>query len=310
MPLTHALTRGETVNNVEARVEHPDGSHVHLMLNAAPLRDEAGEVVGVVGALDDITALKDAEEKLTQAFLHEQRTSRMLQRALLPEVPESVGRIRVGSAYRPAFEDALVGGDFFDVFEPRPGMLGFLIGDVSGKGVRAAVWTANAKYALRAFASEDPAPARVLERLNRALSQSLDDASFVTMFYGLLDLDESTLVYCSAGHEPALWVQNDGGITELATGGAPLSVAPEGDYAQGSIRLSPGDGLFLYTDGITEARAGDEFFELARVKKVLSSSHGLSPDRAIGMLLQEVEGFSGGSLRDDVAMLFLQTRQP
>ncbi len=84
MPLTFALTRGETVNNVEARVEHPDGSHVHLMLNAAPLRDEAGEVVVVVGALDDITALKDAEEKLTQAFLHEQRTSRMLQRALLP----------------------------------------------------------------------------------------------------------------------------------------------------------------------------------------------------------------------------------
>ncbi len=214
------------------------------------------------------------------------------------------------SAYRPALEEADVGGDFYDVFHPTPDLLGIVIGDVSGKGVRAAMRTAMAKYMLRGYAYEDPSPASVVERVNAALVQERETDGFATLFYGVLDCRGYSLVFANAGHEPPLCrTGSSGEVVELSTGGTALGIAEDCKYAQESVRLSSGDRLLLYTDGVTEARGERDVFGLNRVEEILVSACDKPPAAFIEDLLERVQEFCGSRLRDDVALLLACTEQ-
>src|SRR5262249_55655977 len=145
-----------------------------------------------VGVCVDVTRRRQME----QALERERNLTSTLQRAFLPDrLPECRG-YRFATSYHPALEEAMVGGDFFDVFPLSSGRIGLLLGDVSGKGVAAAVYGAMTRHMLRAYAVETSAPGEVLSRVNRALCEVMDDPNlFVTAFYAVLDPEEDRLWY-------------------------------------------------------------------------------------------------------------------
>src|SRR5262249_28609587 len=138
--------------------------------------------------------------------------------------------------------------------------IGILLGDVCGSGLAIATYTAMARHVVHAFSLEDPTPSRVVSRLNRALcSQMPEECPFLTLVYAVLDRQTLALTYVNAGHpSPVLYEPNSGVCRELAGTGGVVGAAPEMSYTQASVVLQPGFILALFTDGITEARTGEE----------------------------------------------------
>ncbi|MFD5515642.1 PP2C family protein-serine/threonine phosphatase [Streptomyces sp. NPDC127066] len=207
------------------------------------------------------------------------RLNATLQKTLLPPTLVDVPGLDVAAYYHVASADE-VGGDFYDLFPLDSGTWGFFLGDVCGKGAAAAAVTSLARYTLRAAAVYDPDPAAVLANLNTVLNHEYngDDPRFCTVVFGLLtpdgDVGGFQVTLASGGHPPALLMRSDGHAHCLPTpGGQLVGVLPDAHIATTSIRLDPGDTLFLYTDGLTEAhsagaadgRYGDEaLLEFAR----------------------------------------------
>ncbi|MCC6483802.1 MAG: SpoIIE family protein phosphatase [Armatimonadetes bacterium] len=255
--------------------------------------------------LTDITDRKREEQQLEERYQEEHRVSVTLQHALLATDPQYPGGIVIEPYYKPAFREAFVGGDFYDIFEPSEGRMAIVIGDVAGKGVNAAVRTATAKNALRALAYEDSSPASVLTRLNRVINREMQEG-FVTAFYGVLDLQIQEFVFANAGHEPPLWLIPDRDeVLEIERPGTVLGVDPEAVYQQSRIELAPGHKLFFYTDGITEARCGVDFFGVERLKALLLEHRFEDARQIVTAITDEILSYSEGKLHDDVAALLL-----
>lgn len=313
MPASIAVEQGEPVHGVQVVLERPDGERVVVHANAAPLYDEEGKIYGAVGTFEDITALKEAERhleemqnELRKAYAKEHNISETLQQAMLPPIPQHLEGVTSAHEYHPAYEEAHVGGDFFDMFCPRSGLIGMVIGDVSGKGVQAAVRTAQAKYSLRAFASENPEPASVVDRLNSLLVAESDLDGFVTLFYGVLDTSKRTLCYVNAGHEPPLLLTcSDCALRELTSGGMALGIMPDATYAQHTVSLGGGDRVLLYTDGVTDARNRDGFLTVDGLKTIFLSEGLEPPHDFTGHLMRHIEEWSEGHLADDAAVLLI-----
>lgn len=304
-PISRALLLGETVVNEEMVVERPDGKLASLLTTASPI-SEGGRVTGAVASYMDITPLREAQKQLQQAYIKEHYISETLQKAMLPTIPERLGGITAACEYHPAYEEAHVGGDFFDLFIPSPGLIGIVIGDVSGKGVEAAVRTAQAKYTLRAFASENPEPALVIERLNNVIAEGGDLEGFITLFYGVLNTQEDALCYVNAGHEPPLCLScSDCTVKELMTSGTALGIIPDITYTQHTIPVKCGDRLLLYTDGVTDARNSRGFLDIKGLKNFFLSARLEPPKVFNNRLMHHLWEWSGGHLKDDVAILMV-----
>ena len=143
-----------------------------------------------------------------------------------------------------------------------------MIGDVSGKGVPAALFMAVSRTLLRAAALRGTAPGECLAEVNRVLLRDAASSLFVTIFYGVLDPATGTLAYSNGGHNPPFVVRGGGGVERLPARGLPVGTLAEATYATGDASLRPGDVLFLYTDGVTEAmNAADEQFTTARLQQ-------------------------------------------
>lgn len=185
------------------------------------------------------------------ALQQELEIARRMQLSILPKAFPSRDELEVYGQMTPAKE---VGGDFYDFF-PLPGdRVGVVVADVSGKGVPAAFFMAISRTLLKATASFAPSPGICLSRLNDLLAAENDQMMFVTLFYGVLDVQTRSFRYANAGHNPPMLMGTDGRVSELAgTGGVALAVMEEIAYAEKAIELAPGDSLFFYTDGVTEA---------------------------------------------------------
>src|SRR5262249_24723532 len=152
---------------------------------------------------------------------------------------------------RPAKE---IGGDFYDFFEVGPGRVAIAIADVSGKGMAAALFMAISRALLRFSAVGGLPPGACPKRGKDLLCCGNQAPMFVTLFYGILELSTGEFVYANGGHNPPYRIGPDGRVIGLEpTGGLALGVMPGMDYAQKTVALGPADGLFLYTDGVTEA---------------------------------------------------------
>lgn len=226
-----------------------------------------------------------------------------LQEALLT-MPEHVSGIDFAYSYRSATEGMLVGGDFYDIFEVGDQRVGLTVGDVAGKGLDAAVLTSLAKNTIRAHATEgDKTPGEVLALTNGVLYGATPPESFITVFFGVLDCRNGRLVYSSAAHPAAVVLRDDGDVELLQATGPLLGVFRGPDFGQSEIELAPGERLFLYTDGLTEARGAGEFYGDERMMQLLSATRNLETRLAVERITRDVVTFSRNNLRDDVAIL-------
>jgi sigma-B regulation protein RsbU (phosphoserine phosphatase) len=252
-----------------------------------------------------LRARQQAESERDRA----QQLARTLQQTLLPPTLPEVPGMQVAAYYHPASVDQ-VGGDFYDLFPLTGDTWGFFLGDVSGKGVEAAVVTSLARYTLRAAAVHDPNPTAVLGALNTVLNHEYYGSRprYCTVIHGLLRLsgDGATVTLATGGHPPALLVHADGTSSFLETpGGQLVGALPNARFVAVDVKLAPGDTLLLYTDGLTEARThGSVRYSEEQLRDDLA---GLTPATApavITAVTRLLAGFGAG-VEDDTALLAL-----
>ena len=238
----------------------------------------------------------------------EREVAYSLARSFIGEPPILPG-FKVACRYEPAFEAARVGGDFFDFIELGPDRIGIVLGDVCGKGIAAATHTTMARHMLRAYSLEDPAPAHVLARLNRALCrQPENDSLFVTVVYGVLDLRARTLVYGSAGHPPpVIYEPAARSARELRSTGGIVGAVPDLAYAEECVELPLGTVLAMFTDGVTEAHLSEQMLESSGVCLVVEEHATEGAEEIASAISSRARQFAGGYLRDDVAIVVLKS---
>jgi len=284
-----------------------------------------GEVISVTAAVrhegepyfneDDLWFLTEvashASAALTNARLYKRQTriAETLQRSLIPEKPV-IEHLDIATAYFPAQGDVEVGGDFFDIIPFGDGATGIVTGDVAGKGVVAAVHTAEAKYMLRAFAYSTRDPGSVITALNKALCAYADEFTFVTMFYGLLMPDKRRLDYVNAGQEiPLVLCTRYGNIKELKPVSPVLGVIKDLVYTSDSIELESDDLLLCYTDGVTDMRSNSERFGYERLLDVVSSIERACAQTMLDRITEAMRGFGKGNRVDDQVIVVIRPRE-
>jgi sigma-B regulation protein RsbU (phosphoserine phosphatase) len=196
-----------------------------------------------------------------------------------------------------------VGGDFFDFFPINSDSVGFLIGDVSGKGVPAALFMAVSRTILRATALQGLDPAECLAYVNNVLGTQREGAVFVTVFYAILHTDTGDVEFCIGGHNPPYRIASTGEIVPVdEPGGIVIGLLPpeEVSYETGRFHLKAGDSLFLFTDGVTEAMNADGgFFGERRLRHALAECAGCSSKEIAQRVLAEVAQFTEGAVQSD-----------
>ncbi len=301
-----------------------------------PLLTSAGKLIGVVQVLNKkgnsifderdeslleafgahaAVALERAQ--LIEAYVEKQRMEEALklahdiQMSMLPKrFPPFPQRsdFDLYAVIEPARE---VGGDFYDFLLLDDDSLGLAIGDVSGKGIPAALFMSMTKTLLRVIASKQHRPEAVLAELNTELCRENDTGMFVTLFYGILHLRTGALEYSNGGHNPPYVLARNGAVELLAKAkGMALGVLTGAKYQAKTIRLRAGDGLFLYTDGVTEAMdRAHNLFSDHRLYECLTRMNGVAPVEIIHSVLEEVQQFSSGAEQsDDITALAVHYR--
>lgn len=245
---------------------------------------------------------------LENAFLHEQTVNiaMTLQRSLLPPKNPRFPGFAFGACYKSATTQALIGGDFYDLFDLEGDRLAIVIGDVAGHGVQAASLTALAKTTIRAFALEEASPRSIATRANKLISQSIEKDQFITAFIAILETS-GKLTYVNCGHTTPLIFRSPDQIIALEQRALPLGLSEIFTCAdEESVFLRPNDLLLLYTDGVTEARRFREFFGEQGVIYFLRNNAFLHAARIPDELCQTVEEFCGATLVDDLAIISIK----
>jgi sigma-B regulation protein RsbU (phosphoserine phosphatase) len=198
-----------------------------------------------------------------------------------------------------------VGGDYFDFIPIVDNQLGLAIGDVSGKGVAAALLMAAFRASLLAEIRNHYAIRRILEKVNRLLYESTDPGKFVTAFYGVLDVKNRVFTFANAGHNPPLLLRVNGTVEWLSEGGLPLGVLSDSAYEERPIALSTGDVLVLYTDGVTEAQnAAAEQYGVKRLEDLVREIATRPAVEIVDAIRTQVEAFTGEvHLNDDLTLV-------
>jgi phosphoserine phosphatase RsbU/P len=231
-----------------------------------------------------------------------------IQLSILPdELPEIAG-VNFGACMLPARQ---VGGDFYDVFTITEKHIGVLIGDVADKGVPSALFMARTHALFMAEADMDLPPNEVMLLVNKHITRLQKSSQFVTVLYGILDLETNEFTYARAGHEPPLIVHADGVVERLPhSSGMAIGLWENITLDQRVIKLSPGDTLLLYTDGMTDCRNPQgESFGLDRIKTLLGSFGKHKGQEVCDQLLDSLMKYQNGSKQDDdVTLVSIQIK--
>lgn len=239
------------------------------------------------------------------AQAHELAAARDIQRALLPTRLPAPPGADIVAFWEPAGE---VGGDFYDAVQLDAQRTWLCVGDVAGKGVSAALLMANVLALARSAALASFSPAAVCAAINQELSTRIAAGRFVTFFHGVYDASQRQLVYSNAGHCAPMLVRKDGTVAWLTQGGAVLGVFPGCSYQQGAVRLSDGDRLVVFTDGITEGRnAEDDEFTEARLSELAVEHRSLTGAALCRKIVEAAKTFCGGRFEDDATLIVVGT---
>jgi serine phosphatase RsbU (regulator of sigma subunit)/anti-sigma regulatory factor (Ser/Thr protein kinase) len=248
---------------------------------------------------------QEAEIRSRERLDQELAVARLIQQNFLPRtLPKPLGW-GIAAEYRPARE---VGGDFYDFIDLPDGRLGFVIGDVTDKGVPAALVMAATRSVLRASAQRLIAPGAVLERVNEHLCPDIPENMFVTCLYGVLEPDTGHLVFANAGHNlPVVYL--DGNVSELRARGMPLGLMSGMRYEETEAVLEPGAHLLLYSDGLTEAHdSARDMFGSPRLAAVMAEAGPGRGDQLIEALLSALAAFTGEAeeQEDDITLVAIR----
>ena len=269
------------------------------------LIDQHQRLTGMVQELREALVTKNRLAGLEQ----ELQIAAQVQLSILPRQAPQDGRVQLHCHITPARE---VGGDFYDYFFIDDEHLGFVIADVSGKGVPAALFMTITRTLLKATAQFIAEPTRCMGQLNDLLAAENEQMMFVTMFYGVLHLETGHVRYVNAGHNPPYLLRGDGSVSALPrTGGIAVAVSEDFPYRHGSVDLAPGDQLFLYTDGVTEAfdpdgnEYGDQRLDTTLHAVLAQSDH--LPEQIAAGVLADVHAFERGAPQaDDITCVALR----
>jgi serine phosphatase RsbU (regulator of sigma subunit) len=231
--------------------------------------------------------------------------SRQIQTEMLPRAPLRLGTAEIKGLSMPARE---VGGDFFNYFALPDGRLALLVGDVSGKGVSAALLMANIQATLRARLPLETDLAKLADGLDRDVDQNTPHSVYVTLFLGILDVERAQLRYVNAGHNPQFLLRTRGGFERLSSTGMPIALYAGQGYTESPVTVESGDLLFFYTDGLVEAEnERGEMFGSERLETLLEVEHAQQIDTVLERVEGAIRSFRGrAEPLDDATLMALR----
>lgn len=238
-------------------------------------------------------------------YSRESSIAETLQSSLVSAVPEECRGLRFASRYFPASDEARIGGDFFDVTQLPNGKVGVMIGDVSGKGLEAAIHLAACKYMMKSLMYANPDnPAVVLTELNNTLNYYFNMSFFVTVFYGVIDPEEGVIEYANAGHVPALLITDGGKLHSMLSGtGIPAGSGYDCHYGIHRVRVSPTDTLLLYTDGIIDIKTETGTLGVEGLHQLVFEIGGLPAPKLVEQICSRLSDNKYAIQNDDMAIL-------
>ena len=328
----HVVHTGETVIAPDVRHDprYVAGRRATLSELAVPIVSEAG-VIGCLNVESDRAgafAREDAElleffasaaaVSIEKALLHRQvldkqriedqlRVAREVQSGLLPGAPPDLPGYDIAAVALPTWA---IGGDYYDYVSLGGGRLGFVVADVSGKGIPAALIMATFRAALRTEMRRHADLGVVATQLNRAVLESGDASRFVTAVCGVLDAASGRLTYVNCGHNPPLLLRGSGGREGLERGGPALGLFDEVKFEAGTAALGPGDRLVLYTDGVVEPTDGEDCeFGTDRLAAAVREAAGRPAAEALRCVIEATRAFGGRDDYDDDFTLVVVQRE-
>ncbi|MFE7764862.1 SpoIIE family protein phosphatase [Streptomyces sp. NPDC057438] len=302
LPLLDQVLRSSKPRTVKSRKAAGGRSYT---ITCTPVAVPSGAGQGVGGVLifaADVTDHAEAAERLRASERRQRETAVTLQRSLLPQELEEPDDLRIAAVYHPGGTETAVGGDWYDVITLGGGRTALVIGDVMGRGVRAAAVMGQLRTAVRAYARLDLPPHEVLQLLD-GLATEIDPNQIATCAYAVHDPNEGRLVYASAGHLPILVRDESGTVLRADEPTGPPLGTGGWTHASGSIPLGPGSTAVFYTDGLVERRNEDLDEGIAALERALSGATG-SPQVVCDRLVRSTGVTADHD--DDVAVLVLQ----
>ena len=281
----------------------------HVVFDALRLLLLVPVIVSLTNARRFLSEARQAEER----FLIERRAKEVTTQEvsapmawaarLAPADLPPIEGFEIGRVYEPG--TGAMAGDFYDLYPTGPTRLAAVIGDVAGHGIEPSITAFQVKYLLRVFLREYRDPGQALEELNLVLSASGRPEDLVSLVTVVFDSVAGSLRFASAGHPPA-WIWNDGEVRPLRSTGPLLTLDPKGTYVSHEYPMEPGDVLLMYTDGLTEARAGEQLFGEDRVAAMLRRDPGQDLTTLCKGLLEAARDFATSPLADDIAILAIR----
>ena len=245
------------------------------------------------------------EGKEADRMREDMRLAELIQEGLLPKGAPDIPGFDVAGASLAAGH---VGGDYYDFIPLKDNRWAFALGDVSGKGVPAALLMANLQATLRSQVLQGTSCHQCLTNCNRQMFLSTTHDRFATLFYGRLDTRSNVMTYCNAGHERPYHMARSGENNRLTAGGLAVGILEEFNYEDDIVILQPGDMVVIFSDGVTDMiNANDEAFGENRLEELLDTSREMSAQELVDLIISEVKKHSGGEPAfDDVTVMVLK----
>jgi sigma-B regulation protein RsbU (phosphoserine phosphatase) len=271
------------------------------------------EDMTVLSVLSSQAAIAFENAHLYQDILDKQRMEEELrlgqeiQRNLLPNICPTGESFELAGYNLPSKE---VGGDYYDFIPLTDDRIGIAIGDISGKGIPAAILMSNLQASFRISAGQGALPSDVVRQVNGQIAKTTSIEKFATFFYGIFNPKTYSFEYTNAGHNYPILLRKNGSHSMLKEGGLVIGVVEKADYQTKALRLKTGDTLLLYTDGITEAMnpSGEEFGEV-RLVNCLARTNQNSAQEILENVLTEVTDFTRGDTHsDDLTLVVLRVK--
>ena len=292
-------------------INMPEMDGLTLLTKINEMRNPALKciMVSAYGDMENIrSAMNQGAFDFTQleSIQNDLHVAQEIQQTILPKTFPPFPELKSFDLYAYMNAAKYVGGDFYDFFRIDQDRLGFVIADVSGKGVPAAIFMAISRTVIRAIALTENSASMCMQRSNNILCQESVNDMFVTVFYGILNIHTGTVTYSNAGHNPPILMKKDGSVSKVpSTGDMILGAINDACYHEKELKMSPGDNLFLYTDGVTEAmNTKHELYSEQRLLENCRTLAGKNPKEVVEKITETVGEFVVGAVQsDDITLL-------